>query len=121
MYKLPRTEFYQATMENDGYTTVRDFRQCVLNKPHELGRPPLQLFTGIGPLEFVAMSILGPLLKTSNRNQLVLVMKDCDLKVTRAVPKFLTTATHIAWMLLTYCITPCGIPEYVLKDHVTVY
>lgn len=53
---------------------VKDCCKCVHNKPFERRRRLLHLFPASNPVEFVAMDILGPLLKTSNDNPFMLVI-----------------------------------------------
>lgn len=59
-------------MENDIFTTVWCFRECLQNELSEKLDRLLQLLPARGLLEFDAMEILGPLLKSptgSNFNQ----------------------------------------------------
>lgn len=67
---------------------------------------PLQLFPASGLLEFAVIDILGPVLKTVNRNQIELVMNDCYLILVKAVLTFIRTALLIQsfswtnWLIL---------------------
>lgn len=68
--------YYRRQMDDEMYKIVRDRRECAHSELLEKHRNPIQLCMACGPLDFVAMNILGPLLKTSNRNQFELVMTD---------------------------------------------
>lgn len=83
-------------MANDVYRTVTGCQECVQNNPSEERRRPIQLFPTGGPLEFIAMEILGPFQKTLNGNQPVLVMNDRSIKLSRAEPTSEKIALHIA-------------------------
>lgn len=68
-------ECYWSHVANDIEMTGKNCRECAGNKPAEKKRRPLQLFTAGGPLEFVAMYLLGRFLQTLDCNQFVLVMR----------------------------------------------
>lgn len=56
----------------------------------------MPLFMGGSQLEFVAIAISGPLLRTFNENKFVLVVKDrCKKNLTRPVQTFKANLSHI--------------------------
>lgn len=60
------------------------------------------------------MDTMGPLLKTLNGNQFVLVMKDSYLKLTRAIQASKTNASHIASLYFMdnwVTVIPCRITK----------
>lgn len=67
----------------------------------EKPRRPLLVFSASDPLELVLKDILGPLAKALRGNHFVSIMTDHYTKVTRAVPTFKTTASHIASLIMT--------------------
>lgn len=77
----------------------------------------LQLFPANCPLEIVAIEKLGPMSKTSNKNQFGPVMMDRFSKLTRIVPTSKTTALHIKSLFMDHCVIQNGIPEYSLTDN----
>lgn len=79
----------------------------------------LQLFPLIGPLEFMAIDIRGPLPKTLSGNQFVQIMPNRFYKLTKAVSNFRTIASHIASLLMDNWVVPYEIPEYFLSDSRT--
>lgn len=91
MYDPIHCKYYWPRMASTFHPTVRDFWKSSQNKLSEKWWRPVQLFSAIGRLEFVVMNILEPLLETLSGNQLVLVMRNCFKKLTRAVPTSKTT------------------------------
>lgn len=73
----------------------------------------LQLFTGSGSLEFVAMDILRPLAKMPIGSQLMLVMMDRYLAVTKYVPTSKITALCITSLFMKPCVILYGFPGLV--------
>lgn len=72
---------------------------------------PLQLFHVSGLLEFVAMHILGLLLKTVSGNQFVMVMTDRYKNWTKVVPSSRMTDSNIASLFLENWIISYRIPK----------
>lgn len=58
--------------------------------------------------------IAGPLSRTTQRDQYVLVITDRYSNLTRAVPATKTSKTHNAVIFLKHWIVPFGTPRYVL-------
>jgi hypothetical protein len=78
--------------ETDRHCTV-----CAKNRVTERKRTSfLKLFPASGPLEFVAMDILGPLPKTEHWNGFLLVLSDRFSKLTQTVPLRTITALGVA-------------------------
>lgn len=116
-----RREYYWPQIGNDGYMNVKDCPECAHNKTNGNARCPLQLFTPTGPLEFVAMHILGLLTKPLRGNKLVMVMKDWYSKFARPVPTFKMTALHIASLLMDNWVIPYEISSNFLTDNGTQF
>lgn len=60
------------------------------------------LFPAIGPLEFVAMDLFGPLKKTARRNTVILVMADWFTNMTRCILLRNPTASTVLAAFLEY-------------------
>lgn len=76
----------------------------------------LKLFSAAGPLEFVAMHILGSMPRSTFENQFNLGVTDRFTKTTRAIPLKTTTATDVAMVFLTQWVYSHDLPLYLLTD-----
>jgi transposase InsO family protein len=101
------------------------FRHCTVgakNRVTERNRTSLlKLFPANGPLEFVAMDILGPLPKTENGNRFLLVISDRLSKLTRTVPLRSITALAVAKAFCDAWVFSYGPPRYQLTDNGTQF
>lgn len=102
MYNNMRRQYFWPHMANDIYLTIRDFSECIWDKPSEKSRHPLQLSQANCPLAPVAMDILKPLLGTLNGIQFVLMMPDRHLKLLRAIRTSKSTAAHMMLMFMDH-------------------
>ena len=87
MYYTIRREYYWPNMAAEIYETVKECHSCaavrgILTKHQKY----LKLFPAAGPLQFVAIDLLGPLPKSKKGNTVVLVITDRFSKICRAVP-----------------------------------
>ncbi|CAN8064065.1 unnamed protein product [Agarophyton chilense] len=74
-------------MAHDVYTFVGQCESCVRTRGGiRKHRKYLMLFPAAGPLEFVAIDLIGPLSKNKNGYQHILVITDRFSKLTRAIP-----------------------------------
>jgi transposase InsO family protein len=70
------------------------------------------------PMDFVAMSILGPLTTTDRGNRYLLVVTDRFTKQTRAFPLHITTADLVAQVFFDgWVASGYGIPSISLTDN----
>jgi hypothetical protein len=84
-------------MHKEVEETVRHCIVCAKNRVTERKRTSfLKLFPASGPLEFVAIEILGPLPKTEHGNRFLLVISDRFSKLTITVPLRTITALDVA-------------------------
>ena len=84
-------------MASDAFSTVRNCTSCTATRGTLVkNQKEIKLFPAAGPLEFVAMDLLGPLPKTTHRNQHFLVITDRFSKLTRCIPLRTTTASVVA-------------------------
>jgi Integrase zinc binding domain len=77
MFRTIRRSFFWPRMVEDVYDKVRQCDLCARNRISEKRRTnPLKLFPAKGPLESVAMDILGSLPRTKHGNCFLLVIAD---------------------------------------------
>lgn len=75
MYDTTRQQFYWLHMASDVYEYVIICTSYVKNRGKQyVYAKHLKLFPPSGPLEFVAMDIIGPLPRTIHGNEFVLVI-----------------------------------------------
>jgi transposase InsO family protein len=97
MFQTIRRTFFWPKMVEDIYETVRQCDACARNRISERKHTKkLQLFPAKGPLESVAMDILGPLPRTKHGNRFLLAISDRFSKVTKTVPLRTVTALSVA-------------------------
>jgi hypothetical protein len=95
MFYTLSQHFYWSTMVPDIYHYVKKCYQCTKENSDLVKRhKALKLFPADGPLEFIAIDILGPLTKTKAGNQYLLVISDRFSKLVRTIPlRTITTYT----------------------------
>jgi Integrase zinc binding domain len=99
MVKVVRRAFFWPRIAEAVYETVRQCDVCARNRIAEKRKKnPLRLFPAKGPLESVAMDILGPLPRTKQGNRFLLVIADRFSKVTKSIPLRALTALSVARM-----------------------
>lgn len=95
IYNTMRHHFFLQHMQSNLHTTVEDYGSCGQNGSQTKHDRKLRLFPAVGPLELVAMDILGPLLKTTLANRHVVVATDHYSIHTSGTPTEKITLTHI--------------------------
>jgi transposase InsO family protein len=83
--------------------------------PHRTTK--LNIFPPDGPLEFIAMDVLGPLPKTKNNNRFCLMICDRFTKISVAVPVPDQTASTCAQAFVDRWICYYGVPLILLTDN----
>ena len=84
-------------MASDAFSTRRNCTSSAATRGTLVrNQKDLKLFPAARPLEFVAMDLLGPLLKTAHGNQTALVITDRFSKLRRSIPLRTTTASVVA-------------------------
>ena len=84
-------------MASDAFSTGRNCTPCAATRGTLVkNQKDLKLFPAAGPLEFVAMELLGPLPKTVHGNQHVLAITDRFTELTRSIPLRTTTTSVVA-------------------------
>lgn len=77
----------------------------------------MKLFPASGPLESIAIKILGPLVKATNGNPFLVILTDQYFKLARAVPTSRKSATHISFLFYDHSIAPYGASAYLLTEN----
>lgn len=83
---------------------------------HRKHQRHMRLFPATGPLEFIALDILGPIPKTKDGNQYEILITDRYKKLPRAIPVTKTAVPHVAAVVLDHLIIPYGIQAYLLME-----
>ena len=116
-YKL-RRHFYWPAMALDAYNTVRQCATCARNRIKlRKHSSTLKLFPAKAPLEFIAIDLLGELIKTPRGNRYLLVMTDRYSKLTRVVPLRNIKSDTVAKAFVNHWVLAYGPPTYVLTDN----
>lgn len=77
----------------------------------------LRLFPPCGPLEYVAMVVLGLWPKTKSRNKFFFVITDQYLKVTKAISRARVAATAVAKIFVDHRISNFGTSSKILTNN----
>ena len=77
----------------------------------------LKLFPARAPPEFVAIDILGELIKTPRGSCYMLVISDRFSKLVRTVPLKKVTASEVAKAFIHHWVFPDGAPVWLLSDN----
>lgn len=118
LYATLRREYYWPFMANDAYQLVKDCQSCTeVRGTTRKHLRKLSLFPATGPLEFVAMDYLGPLPRTPQGNQYVLVITDRFSKLARALPMKTMKAEPTARAFLESWAYVYGPPQHLLTDN----
>ncbi len=113
-----RWQYYWPSMALDCYSTVRMCPECAKNRSKDRAHENfLTLFPASGPLEFVAMDILGPLPKSNHGNRYLLVMTDRFSKLTKTATLRTDTALSIAREFCKHWLFSYGPPITLLTDN----
>lgn len=105
-------------MATEVYTTVGDCDSCTsIRGTHDKHQRHMALFPASLPLEFVALKIMGPLPKTYDCNQFLLVITDRYSKINRAILITNKMVPHMAGKFLDNWVMPYGIPTYMFTDN----
>lgn len=100
MYNVMRWTFYWPPMANDVKATDCNCQSCARNRRKNQRQRKLCLLPLNGPLQFVAIDILGLLPKRKPGNHYVVVMTDRYSEPTKVTPTAKTTVTTAATFLL---------------------
>ena len=112
------TDHYWPLMANDVFSVSRDCRSCAAARGTRYRvQKHMKLFPATGPLDFLAMDLLGPLPRTHQVNEYVLVITDRFTKLCRSVTLRNTKAVTVVTIFLDLWAYAYGAPSYVLTDN----
>jgi hypothetical protein len=122
MYQTLRLSYYWPLMSRDVAEIPKRCTECIRERVgSQSHRAPMQLFPAPGPLEFVAIDILGPLPKTRAGMQYVLVIMDRFSKLVRTVPLKTITADTVCNAFIEEWVHIYGAPAILLSDNGTQF
>ena len=118
LYQYLRRNFYWPSMAVDCYAVSKNCVQCARNRVRlRQHQKELRLFPASSPLEFVAIDLLGELIKTPRGNRFLLVISDRFSKLVRTVPMKTITAEAVAKAFVTHWVMAYGPPVWLLSDN----
>jgi transposase InsO family protein len=118
MFQAIRRTCFWPRIAEDVCKTVRMCDVCARNRIAEKRKTnPLKLFPARGPLESVAMDILGPLPRTKHGNRFLLVIADRYSKVTKTIPFRTVTALSVSRAFCEHWAYVNGPPVSLLADN----
>ena len=113
-----RERFYWYGMGKDISTYVSTCSVCSKNKKTgKYGKFPMQEYQASAPMERVHLDFLGPLPKTAQGNEYVLVMVDQFTKWVECVPLNTQTAAETAKAAVDHFFSRFGYPFQVFTDQ----
>jgi RNase H-like domain found in reverse transcriptase/Integrase zinc binding domain/Integrase core domain len=122
MFNTLSRDYYWPGLSFDTYQLVSNCHECTKeNGALRKRRKHITLFPASGPLEFVAIDLLGPLPKTSRGFQYILVVADRFTKLVRTVPLKSITTMSIANAFCHHWIFVYGPPKTLLSDNGTQF
>lgn len=121
MYHTVAQTFYWPHMAADVDYIGRSCASCARNQPKYRRRRKMYLFLASGPLRRIAMDFTGPISKTVQGNQNILVTTDRYSKLTVAIPASKTTAPLVASMFMDHWIVLYSVPKTLLTGGQTQF
>ena len=117
LFHTLRQRFYWPNMSIDSYLTVRMCPDCAkarikLRKHNS----EMKTFPPSGPLEYIAIDILGELPRTPRGNRYLLLMMDRYSNLTGTVPLKRITAETVAQAFISNWVFVYGAPVTLLSD-----
>jgi len=125
MYRTLRRRYYWPSLAADVVGWVAACATCAKNRLMEIRiSSGMRLFPATEPFEAVAIDLLGPLPRTPEGYEYLLVMCDRFLKLTRVVPLRDVTALDVLSAFIDVWIASHGIPDTTLsanRPHLHAY
>jgi len=118
MYETMRNHYYWPSLAADVYGWVAACPTCAKNRlMGKQSTAPLRLFPATDSFAALAIDLLGPLPRTPEGYEYILVICDRFTKVTRAVPLKNISALDVLSAFLDAWVASYGIPGSVLSDN----
>ena len=117
MYQTMRNHYYWPSLAADVFSWVAACPACAKNPlMGTQSTAPMRLFPATEPFAALAIDLLGPLPRTLEGYEYILVICDRFTKVTRAVPLKDISAVDVLSAFLDTWVASYGIPDSVLSD-----
>lgn len=114
MYENLRRYFYWPHTVSEVYSYVEKCESCRGHRLSQRHQRWMQLLLPGGPLELVAVEILGSLTKKRKGNCFVIMMTDRYRKRTKAIPTVKTRTWEVETIFHKHWIAPYGVFDTVL-------
>ena len=116
-YQRLRKSYYWNNMINDIKRIILKCEKCQLNRPQPYPEPTEDIPTEVeGPFTHLGLDIIGPLEKTSNNNQYIIVIVDYFTKWVEAEPTENITAKDVVKFLINV-FARHGVPQVITTDN----
>jgi len=116
-YQRLRKSYYWNDMVNDIKRIISKCDNCQLNRPQVYPEPTEDIPTEVeGPFTHLGLDIIGPLTKTSNNNQYILVVVDYFTKWVEAEPTENITSKDVIKFLIKV-FSRHGVPQVITTDN----
>lgn len=102
MYDSVNSGFHCPHMSGDNYATVKDCCFCVQNRTNVELQRQLKLLFPEGPLEYIGVDILRPLLKSKERNQFLFMRTVGYAKLKMAIQTSTINVNRVAHISLEH-------------------
>lgn len=120
IYDTLKQIFYWVYMAADVNYILQNCTSCAENHLKYCDRSNVYNSPSIRPLEFVAINSFRPFPKSVEGNLHILFPTNRYSWLMRAVLTLKITVSHVANVYINQCLTPCGIPTYLLADNGTL-
>ena len=113
-----KVRFYWPGYHKDVKLWCQQCQECLKRKsPPQKRKAPMQTLTAGSPMQIVAVDILGPLPKSTNGNQYILVVADYFTKWMEAYPIPNQEASTVAQTLVDHFFLKYSPPEQLHSDQ----
>jgi len=116
-YQRLRKCYYWNDMVNDIKRITQKCEKCQLNRPQPYPEPTEDIPTDVeAPFSHLGLDIIGPLLKTKNNNQYILVIVDYFTKWVEAEATETVTSQDVIKFLMNV-FARHGVPQLITTDN----
>ena len=116
-YQRLKKSYYWNDMVNDIKRIISKCEKCQLNRPQPYPEPTENIPTKVeGPFTHLGLDIVGPLIKTTNNNQYIIVVVDYFTKWVEAEPTENITSKDVIKFLINV-FARHGVPQVITTDN----